>query len=149
MFRRQAVGSPEDELVYASAQLAMRCERDGDVHLIALIGELDIDGAPAFENELKRAERSDAGEIVVDLSGLDFISSDGLKALIHAQSRSRDNRDRLRLLPGTDQVQKTFETAGLVSRLPFRDDRELRLDVQSRPAHARVVLARPVRHWRR
>jgi anti-anti-sigma factor len=149
MFRRHAVGSIENELVYASEQLAMRSERDGDIHLIALAGVLDIDSAPAFEVELKRVERSDASEIVVDLSGLEWISSDGLKALIHAHSRSRERSNRLRLLPGSDQVQRTFETAGLVSRLPFDDDRELRLQVRSQSPRANVVLSRPVRHWRR
>ena len=149
MFRRNAVGSAEDELVYASAQLAVRSERDGDVHLIALIGDLDIDGAPVFEDELKRVENSDAGEIVVDLRGLDFISADGLKALIHAESRSRGRHNRLRLVPGTDQVQRTFETAGLVSRLPFDAGRELSLEILNRPPNARVVLSQPVRHWRR
>ena len=149
MFRRHVVGSVEDELAFASEHLAMRSERDGGVHLIELIGVLDIVSAPAFEGELKRVERSDATEIVVDLSGLEWISSEGLKTLIHAQSRSRDRHNRLRLRPGPVQVQKTFETAGLVSRLPFHDDRELRLQVQSRPPRARVVLSRPVRNWRR
>ncbi|HVF78912.1 MAG TPA: STAS domain-containing protein [Solirubrobacteraceae bacterium] len=148
MFRRHAVGSAEDEMVYASAQLSMHSERDGDVHLIALIGDLDIAGAPVFEHELKRVENSDASEIVVDLRGLDFISSDGLKALIHAESRSRGRHNRLRLVPGSNQVQRTFETAGLVSRLPFDAGRELRLEMINRPPHARVVLALPVRNWR-
>lgn len=151
MFRRHVVGTMEDDLVYASERLAMHSERNGDIHLITLVGVLDIDSAPTFEDELKRVERSDASEIVVDLSGLEWINSDGLKALIHAQSRSRSHEryNRLRLLPGTDQVQRTFETAGLVSRLPFDDDRELRLQVRSQSPRARVVLSQPVRHWRR
>lgn len=148
MFRRHAVSTAEDELVYASGQLTMRSERDGDIHVIALMGELDIDSAPAFEAELKRVEGSDVGEIVVDLRGLNFISSDGLKTLIHAESRSRARHNRLRLVPGTDHVQRTFETAGLVSRLPFDLDRELRLQIRSQAPHARVVLSRPVRNWR-
>jgi anti-anti-sigma factor len=128
MFRRHAVSTAEDELVYASGQLTMRSERDGDIHVIALMGELDIDSAPAFEAELKRVEGSDAGEIVVDLRGLNFISSDGLKTLIHAESRSRARHNRL--------------------RLPFDLDRELRLQIRSQAPHARVVLSRPVRNWR-
>jgi len=149
MFRRQAVESREDEELCARGQLTMRSERDGHVHVIELIGELDMESAPAFDRELKRVERGDAAEIVVDLGGLKFISSDGLKALIHAESRSRDRRYRLRLLRGSDQVQNTFETAGLISRLPFDDDREPGWRLYNAPQPARVVVSRPVGDWRR
>ncbi len=147
MFRRHAVHSEEGDLLCAPEQLAMRSDRDGHAHVVELIGELDINTAPAFDAELKRVERSDAREIIVDLSGLTSISCDGLKALIHANARSRDCHKRLRLLRGTDQVQRTFETAGLVTRLPFDDDRELNLLLHSRPPRARVVVSRPVRNW--
>ncbi len=149
MFRRHAVQSREDEVLCARAQLSMRSERDGDVHVIQLAGELDKANAPAFDEELKRVDRTDAAEIVVDLSGLKFIGSEGLKALIHAQSRARGRHSRLRLLRGNDQVQNTFETAGLVSRLPFDDRRELSFDLRDDPRRARVVVAWPVTDWRR
>jgi anti-sigma B factor antagonist len=142
MFRRQAVESREDEVLCARRQLTMRSERVGHVHVIELIGELDMESAPAFDSELKRVERGDAAKIVVDLGGLKFISSDGLKALIHAESRSRNRRYRLRLLRGSDQVQNTFETAGLISRLPFDDDPEPGWRAQRTP-RARVVVSRP------
>ncbi len=149
MFRRHAVDSEEGQLLCAPEQLAMHSDRDGDVHVVELVGELDMNTAPAFDAEIKRVERSDAREIIVDLSGLTFISSDGLKALIHANARSRAGHSRLRLLRGSDHVQQTFETAGLVSRLPFDDDRELRFLLDSQPPRARVVMSRPVRNWRR
>lgn len=149
MFRRHVVDSQERVLLRAHDQLAMRSDRDGHVHVVELIGELDMHTAPAFDAELKRVERSDAQEIVVDLSGLNFISSDGLKTILHANARSRERDNRLRLLRGSEHVQKTFETAGLVSRLPFDDDREPRFLADDEPQRARVVVARPVRNWRR
>jgi anti-anti-sigma regulatory factor len=42
-------------------------ERGGDVHTIALVGELDLVGARRVERELECVE-SDALSIVVDLS---------------------------------------------------------------------------------
>ncbi len=149
MFRRHVVDRQEGPLLCAHDQLAMRSDRDGHVHVVELIGELDMNTAPVFDAELKRVERSDAREIIVDLSGLSFITSDGLKAIIHANARSRERDNRLRLLRGSDHVQKTFETAGLVSRLPFDDDREARSLVPGQPPRARVVVSRPVRNWRR
>jgi anti-anti-sigma factor len=134
MFRRHAVHSEQGELLCGSPQLCIRSRRDGHVHVVQLVGELDMTTAQLFEDELKRVEASDAWEIVVDLSGLRFISADGLKAFIHASARARHANNRLRLVRGPDEVQRTFETTGLVSRLPFSDD----VDVRRSPVRAPV-----------
>jgi anti-sigma B factor antagonist len=110
----------------APQQLTIRSERDGHAHVVRLIGELDINTAQDFEDELKRVEATAAREIIVDLSGLNFIGSDGLKVFIHANARSRSGHHRLKLVRGSDQVDKTFETTGLLTRLPFADPGDLR-----------------------
>jgi anti-sigma B factor antagonist len=148
MFRQHVVHSREGQLLCAPHELVIGSQRAGDVHVVQLSGELDKDSAPALEAELKRVEATDARHIVVDLSGLTFIGSDGLKVFIHASTRSRGNGDRLILLRGNDEVQSTFEVAGLLSRLPFDDHR-----VPSPPAtHGELVgthilVSRPVREW--
>jgi len=147
MFRPHAVHPDEGELTRGPQRLAIRSERTGHVHVLHLIGELDMSTVQAFEDELKRVEATDAGEIVVDLSGLRFIGSDGLKAFIHASARSRLGDNRLRLVRGPDAVQKTFETSGLVSRLPFADHHELRSPWLSRIASASLVVSQPVQEW--
>ncbi|HEX8157092.1 MAG TPA: STAS domain-containing protein [Solirubrobacteraceae bacterium] len=110
----------------APQQLTIRSEREGHAHVVRLIGELDMDTAPAFDDELKRVEATAAREIVVDLSGLKFIGSDGLKVFIHANARARSGHHRLKLVRGSDQVDKTFETTGLLTRLPFADYGDMR-----------------------
>lgn len=147
MFRPHAVHPEDRELVRGPQRLAIRSERQAHVHVLHLIGELDMSSAQAFEDELKRVEATDAREIVVDLSGLEFIGSDGLKAFIHASARSRLSDNRLRLVRGPAAVQKTFETSGLVSRLPFADQQELRSPWLSQFAGASLVVSRPVQAW--
>jgi hypothetical protein len=52
------------------------------------------------------------------------------------------------LVRGNDEVQSTFETAGLLSRLPFDGARELlRPPTYSPPARAQLVVSRPVQAW--
>jgi anti-anti-sigma factor len=154
MFRQHAVQSQEGDLlcgperVCGPQQLCIRSERDGHVHVVQLIGELDMTTAQSFEDELKRVEATDAAEIVVDLSGLKFISSDGLKAFIHASARSRHGENRLRLVRGPDEVQRTFETTGLVSRLPFADV-AVRSPWHGHLSKAQLYVARPVSDWPR
>jgi anti-sigma B factor antagonist len=99
--------------------LAVRSEREGEAHIIELIGELDLDGAPKLEQALSEAEAGDATSIVVDLGALDFIDSTGLRLLVMAAERSEHGR--FSLLRGPKQVHRVFEITDLVERLPFAD----------------------------
>ena len=99
--------------------LAVRSEQEGDVHIIELVGELDLDGAPRLDEALREAEASDAASIVVDLGRLDFIDSTGLRLIVMAAERSPEGR--FSLLRGPKQVHRVFELTDLVDRLPFAD----------------------------
>lgn len=99
--------------------LALRTSRAGDVHVIELIGELDLDGAPRLEEELRRVESTDVTSIVVDLGGLEFIDSTGIRLLVMASERSAEGR--FSLLRGPKQVHRVFEITDLADRLPFAD----------------------------
>ena len=127
--------------------IAIRSERDGHLHHVKLIGELDVDAAAAFDAELRRVESEDATEIIVDLSDLSFISAEGLKAVILASARSAGRPGRLRLVPGGNEIQNAFETAGLLSRLPFDVDRDPGRRTRHQTPHLRLVVSRPVRKW--
>jgi anti-sigma B factor antagonist len=99
--------------------LALRSARAGEAHVIELIGELDLDGAPRLEEELRRVEASDADAIVVDLGALEFIDSSGIRLLVMAYERSQEGR--FSLLRGPKQVHRVFEITDLADRLPFVD----------------------------
>jgi anti-anti-sigma factor len=99
--------------------LALRSQREGDAHVIELIGELDLDGAPRLEEELRRVEASDVTSIIVDLSQLEFIDSTGIRLIVMASERS--TADRFALLRGPRQVHRVFEITDLADRLPFAD----------------------------
>lgn len=99
--------------------LALRSAREGDAHVIELIGELDLDGAPRLEEELRRVESTDVASIVVDLGALDFIDSTGIRLLVMASERCDEGR--FSLLRGPRQVHRVFEITDLADRLPFAD----------------------------
>jgi len=109
------------ELIRRLGTLTLRSERDGDTHAITVSGELDLASAPDLEAELQAVEASDARTIMLDLAGLDFIDSTGLRLLLNAHARSRADSDRLVLLRPADGVFRVFEIAGLADRLPFAD----------------------------
>jgi anti-sigma B factor antagonist len=101
--------------------LSMTSERQGAVHSICLVGELDLASADAVQDELMRVEAGDADSIVLDLSGLTFIDSTGIRLLYSAAVRSRADADRLALLRGGPAVQRALQLTALVDHLPFAD----------------------------
>jgi anti-sigma B factor antagonist len=114
-------GDDGDRAVRTSklGSLALRSEREGDAHIIELIGELDLDGAPRVEEELRRVEATDVHSIVVDLGRLEFIDSTGIRLLVMAAERCQAGR--FSLLRGPAQVHRVFEITDLADRLPFAD----------------------------
>ena len=89
--------------------------------VIAVSGELDLAGAAALEQELAGAQES-ANVVVLDLRGVEFIDSSGLRLIAIAAQRARDGVGRLALVPGPDQVMRVFEITRMRERLEFVDD---------------------------
>jgi anti-anti-sigma factor len=88
---------------------------------IELTGELDISAAPALGEEVARACASRTAELVIDLSGLQFIDSAGLREVLAAGETCEREGCRLRLIPGPPNVQRVFEISGLLDHLPFAE----------------------------
>ncbi len=100
-------------------ELDISTEREDGVHTIRLAGELDVATAPRVEEELKQAEASDAATMVLDLSGLTFMDSTGVRLVLSAHARSRQDSDRLQLVRGSHAVHRVFELSGVADTLPF------------------------------
>lgn len=90
--------------------------------VIAPIGELDLATAPQLERELLNAEANGVQHLVVDLSGVEFIDSTGLHALLRAEERAAADGRRLSLRPGPNPVQRVFRLLRVESRLSFEPD---------------------------
>ena len=111
----------QPELLLELGELSVRSERDGSVHTIGLCGELDMGTADAVERELERVEATDAETVVLDLSELRFMDSTGVRFVVSANARFRENDRRLRIVRGPANVQRVFELCGVAELLPFAD----------------------------
>jgi anti-sigma B factor antagonist len=114
-----AVLARDEVLANLPQPFSVRTERDADVYLLTVIGELDLATREALHDELARAEASDAARILLDLSGVTFIDSAGICTILAASRRSAVNGRRLRLLPVSGQVRRVFELTGVLNRLEF------------------------------
>ncbi len=102
-------------------QLVIDSRTEGDTIVVALHGELDLTSAPAFERELQEAAGSKPTRIVIDLSGLDFMDSTGLRALLQARERANEDGHQLSLRRGPHQVQRVLELTKTEEVFTFED----------------------------
>jgi anti-sigma B factor antagonist len=95
---------------------------DGAMVRVVLEGELDLASVMVFEDALQRVEADHPEAILIDLSGLTFMDSSGLRALVMADERARAGKRRLAIVPGPPQVRRVFEITQLDERLELVDD---------------------------
>jgi len=95
-------------------------DRDYGV-IVRVEGELDVATAPVLDAALTLAEASDVPMIAIDLTGVTFIDSTGLRALLEAHARDKRHAaaGRLKITGGSEQAQKLFRLAGVLDKLPF------------------------------
>ena len=78
----------------------------GGAVCVALRGELDLEHAYTFDEELRLVERGQPHCLVLDLRGLSFLDSCGLARLLAARRRARREKRRLLLVRGSAPVQR-------------------------------------------
>jgi anti-sigma B factor antagonist len=96
-------------------------DRDGLVHM-ALMGELDLSSVAKVQEELRRIEANAPATLVVDLSKLTFLDSTGLRCIVTADERAREQGRRIVIVRGPDAVQRVFAITRLEERLEIVDD---------------------------
>lgn len=104
----------------ASRLLDLLLERDdqGSVR-VRLRGELDLSGAGRLEESLDRLA-ADGRPVVLDLRELTFMDSTGLRVLLQAAERARDDSWDLRMLaPAGGEALMTIEETGAAALLPI------------------------------
>ena len=109
----------------AMPNLDFHTKRNGRVAVVIPTGELDLSGAAILEAELDRlAEEPELGAVVLDLRGLEFMDSSGLRLVVLADMRAREAGRRFSLVRGGDTVHRVFEITRMSDRLDFVEDPE-------------------------
>ena len=92
---------------------------DGAVR-VSLQGELDLACTRQVEEHFAAIDEQAPARVVVDLSGLAFMDSSGLRMLLLADARAREHDYELVLLAGSEPVQRVFEMTGALDVLHFQ-----------------------------
>ena len=93
--------------------------------VVAVRGELDIEGAPELRTALSDAIEEHPGEhVVVDLEGVDFIDSAGLGVLLGGLERARGAGGDLTLVATGQAVVRVLELTGLTRVFEIHGSRD-------------------------
>ena len=90
-------------------------EQKGNSLLIRIEGRLDTNSAPDLEEELKDSLEG-IGELVLDVTSLDYISSAGLRVLLSAQ-KVMNKQGSMKLTGVQDAIMEIFEVTGFTDIL--------------------------------
>lgn len=104
--------------------LTLTTSHEQEAVRVTLTGELDLSSALTFDDELRRIESDgDRAKLVLDLRGLKFLDSTGLRLIIAAHSRARRSGRRLVIEHASTAVRRIFRLTGMIDRLDVADDR--------------------------
>jgi anti-anti-sigma factor len=103
----------------------------GRVLVVVARGRLDGAASPAFGARLEKLAEKPEPRLLVDFTGVDFVSSAGLRAVLTVLKRVKAANGRLALCSVQPAVREVFDITGFASML----------DMHASRAEAMVALA--------
>lgn len=111
---RQPAGHVAESLQFGST-------RRGEITVLSLSGDLDLASKPRFAEAVASIDGDGSERLIVDLRGLAFMDSTGLRMLLELWSESRRNGFSLGIVRGQPKVQEVLEITGADEVLPMID----------------------------
>jgi len=92
---------------------------EGEIRILKTRGFLDAHTAPNFENALSKAVQEGCTKIVVDLEGLQYISSAGLGVFMGFIEDLRSQGGDIKICNASPKVYRIFDLLGFPSLFEF------------------------------
>lgn len=99
-------------------------EKTGNVYVLTPEGRLDTTNYQVLEQHLQNITGSNAGNILVDMSKLEYISSSGLRVLLMYLKKIKAVNGRLMLCSMIPDIREVFEISGFVNIFEIFNSRE-------------------------
>lgn len=90
------------------------------VPLMRVLGDVDLATAPVFHRAVQE-QVAQGRKFVVDLDGVDFLSSAGLAVLVDLRQQMADQNLKWAVVAGRQAVTRPLEITGLLAILPIFD----------------------------
>lgn len=129
--RPRAASEARPEIISPPMRVRVRRPRRGLV-IVVVQGEVDRLSAPRLEEMLTSRLRGTLNALVVDLSGVDFLGTAGLTALLRADLLARQCGISLRILSGDN---RGVVRALRLTDLPLRSQKRTKVPTSANFAH--------------
>ena len=97
-------------------------ELNPQTQCVRLMGRLDMQGSGEIDLRFTALTATDDKHVIVDLAGVDFIASIGMRLLLScAKAKARRGGEMVLAAP-QPMVRETLETAGIDSLIPIHAD---------------------------
>lgn len=90
--------------------------------LITVSGRIDSSNASELDSALSGLTENGRHNIVLDLSGIEYMSSAGLRAIVGSYRECRTHGGDVRIANPSDRAREVFDLAGLTAIFSIYDD---------------------------
>ena len=97
--------------------MTIEIKKNNQETIIEIVGRLDTITAPALDKTINE-DIGDAKNLVLDVKGMEYISSAGLRVLLSAQKRIQ-KCGSMKLSNASEEVMDVFEMTGFADILEF------------------------------
>ena len=119
----------------------IRVEREDENVVAVLTGEVDMSNAATVRQEIAESVTPDDDALIIDMSGLSFIDSAGLHAMIELGTVLDERRQQLMLcLPPGSTIRRAIDIIGLPHVVSVYPDRSEAMEA----VRASAVESRPI-----
>ena len=115
--RQGKIGVRYDSPVGAQEHLSVDARREQDRVVLRLTGELDLASSPILERALEAPEIAATPLLVLDLDGLRFVDSTGLRIILLAHESARGRGQEFAITPGSAQVQRLLSITSVAEHM--------------------------------
>lgn len=92
--------------------------------VVDVVGKLDTQTAGSAMDQLQQYLGVDKGNLLINLSGLDFVSSSGLRVILRAAKQVRASGGNMKVCGARGVVKEVLEISGFDSLLDLHEDED-------------------------
>ncbi len=96
------------------SNLSIETDNTQNISLMRINGRVDSDTTPEFESALSKLLNDNRNKIILDLQGVEFLSSAGLRAMVKALKDAQKSGGDVRLVSVSQPIEVILRTVGML-----------------------------------
>lgn len=108
----------------SESQLTISVHPGPVVYSVQVVGRVDSSNANELDSTLQQLIKDSHEKLALQLTGVSYMSSAGLRAIVSALREAKKKRGDVRIVAPSERVAEVFSLAGLTPLFQMYDDME-------------------------